>query len=292
MTLIACGSCTSSSIPPFAEFVEFHEDSLKDKEVLLFLDYDGTLTPIVPDPDQAILGEDMSNLLLRLAPVYSLSVVTGRGMECISNFLGSEIRKQVAVAASHGFDIKLRNGTRMQVADHRHAVIFEDFKKALRSSLQTFPLGCAIEETGYSVTLHYRHAAESDVPVIEKMFDDLIMRYPELEKRGGKKVFEARLGFDWNKGKAIEWMICNTGKDPDKCLIVYIGDDLTDEDAFQVLKGYPYHLSIIVCGEDELPRVTSAEYRMMDQNDVYKFLSKLIEYKRLPPLTNSVPNSH
>jgi hypothetical protein len=253
------------------------EESMKDKDVLVFLDYDGTLTPIVANPEQAFLGKDMLGVLRKLSDTYCVSIVTGRGMECITNFLGSELRTQVSVAASHGFDIHLRSGEKLQVADHFHAVIFDEFKKALWLRLRGFPAGCSIEETGYSATLHYRHAAPSDWDVIEKLFSDLIAEFPGLEKRGGKMVFEARLGFDWNKGKAMDWIVERSGKDINKCFVVYIGDDLTDEDAFRALHKYPNRLSVIVCGEDEPTRSTAAEYRMRDQNDVYKFLCKLID---------------
>jgi trehalose-phosphatase len=278
MTLLPSASSSSNSIPLVSDEIEYIEGILNNRDVLLFLDYDGTLTPIVSDPEEAYLGEDMKSLIQRLSCVYPVSIVTGRGMDCISHFLGTDIRSRVSVAASHGFDIELSNGERMQIADHKLTKVFNEFRRRLRLAFPHFPAGCAIEETDYSATLHYRHAGVREWTKVEEMFDELISEFPNLEKRRGKMVFEARLRCDWNKGKAVEWMARKISNNPEECFVVYIGDDLTDEDAFdRVNKTFPFHLSVIVSGEEELTRPTLAEFRMTDQTDVYKYLRKLLD---------------
>lgn len=253
-------------------------NAFRTKDVYLFLDYDGTLTPIVSEPELAFLPVDMRDILTELFDLYPVSIVTGRGRQVISHFLGDELLSKVSLAASHGFDIHMTDGQYLHVSDHSHQEQFSRFKCELNQELARFPPGCALEENKYTVTVHFRHADPADHPAVEASLDALLVQYPGLVKRGGKMVFEARLDMAWNKGKAVEWILSKScSRSPNDCLVVYIGDDMTDEDAFDTLKGYPHHLSVIVAGDENLDRPTAAEYRLRDQSDVIKFLRKLIE---------------
>jgi trehalose-phosphatase len=267
-------------IPLFSEYLPSLMEDFKRKNVFLFLDYDGTLTPIVSDPASAFLHDDMRDVLCELVDLYPVSIVTGRGRPVISDFLGSDLLPKVSLAASHGFDIHLKNGEFLHVSDHAHQAQFMRFKCELARALSRFPAGCALEENKYSVTVHYRHTEAADHPAVERCLDELLMGFPGLVKRGGKMVFEARLDIEWNKGKAVEWILSKTcARDPNDCLVVYIGDDMTDEDAFAAIKHYTSHVSVIVSADENIGRPTAAEYRMRDQSDVMKFLKNLIELK-------------
>jgi trehalose 6-phosphate phosphatase len=245
----------------------------------IFLDYDGTLTPIVPVPAEAILSTAMKNTLAILTEVFSVGIVTGRGRAAITAFVSDEIIQKVSLAASHGFDIHMRHGKMLHVGDNHQLTNFRHFKETLRDYLPEFPDGCCIEETGYSISLHYRHVKREEWALVESMLDSLISRYTGLIRKDGKMVFETRLDVDWDKGKAIEYILSNIIHPNDTLndiFVIYIGDDITDEDGFQSVNKYPNHLSIIVSPDEEIGRPTHAEYRLCDPTEVHDFLNIMI----------------
>ncbi len=254
----------------------------------IFLDYDGTLTPIGPVPADATLSDELKSTLVNLVDFFPVGIVTGRGRLAIRQFLGDDIVANVSLAASHGFDIHMQNGKTLHVGDNHQMTNFRRFKNDLRTCLAEFPAGCCIEETGYSASLHYRNVKREEWAMVESMLDSLISRYTGLVRKDGKMVFETRLDVDWNKGKAIEYILSNTiapKESLDDIFIIYIGDDITDEDGFHSVNKYPNHLSLIVCPDEEIGRPTKAEYRLCDPSEVNAFLKILLSLnlkKNLP----------
>jgi trehalose 6-phosphate phosphatase len=265
-------------VPLLFDAESFDWELFRTRNVHVFLDYDGTVTPIVSDPARAFLPNDMRDAISELTSLYPVSIVTGRGRSCIRGFLGDDLCSKLSIASSHGFDIHLQNGDYLHVGDNAILEEFEKFKTDLREKFVDFPPGCAIEENKFSVSIHYRNAEESDHLLVECLLDRVILGYPQLVRKGGKKVMEVRLGIGWNKGRAVDWILEKMNcYDQSNCFVVYIGDDVTDEDAFESLQSnYPNHLSIIVSSEPSIGRPTKAEYRMVDQSEVLKFLKKLI----------------
>lgn len=281
MTAISLTTIGKPVIPLFFDSDPSLLEGCRFANVHVCLDYDGTLTPIVNDPSAAYLPDDIREAVIQLASVYPVSIVTGRGRMCVSQFLGEELINKVSLAASHGFDIHLQTGEYHHMGENHDMRDFEQFKQDLRSSISEFPRGCVIEENKYSVSLHYRNVHENEHLLAERLLDELLLGYRNLVKREGKMVFEVRLGLDWNKGKAVEWILNRTNLDPKNCFVIYLGDDITDEDAFYTLRNtYPFHLSLIVASDGSLNRPTSADFRLRDQTEVLKFLLKLIEVRK------------
>ena len=100
---------------------------------------------------------------------------------------------------------------------------------------------------------------------------DVLGRRDGLRLSGGKKVFELRPDIDWDKGRAVLWMIEVLGLDHADVVPVYIGDDVTDEDAFRALAGRG--ISIVV-GEPAYD--TDADYLLGDTAEGGELLSGLI----------------
>jgi trehalose 6-phosphate phosphatase len=122
------------------------------------------------------------------------------------------------------------------------------------------------------VAVHWRHVEEARGAEVERVVDAVLARHPRLRKGGGKKVFEVQPDLDWHKGRAVQWLLRALGLEGEGVLPVYLGDDLTDEDAFLVLEGRG--LGLVVRGEVERP--TAADYALEDVEEVRRLLERLI----------------
>jgi trehalose-phosphatase len=238
----------------------------------IFLDYDGTLTPIVERPEDAHLSPDMKEALRSLAALAPVTVVSGRDV----SFVVTEVDlPDVIYLGSHGFDIVTPEGVTLSTGREDEFAGFlgslDAVEAASRERLADIP-GANVERKKYAVAVHYRQVAEADVPAVEAVVDELLGTYTDLRKSGGKKVFELRPDIDWDKGRAVRWTIEALGLADGSTLPVYIGDDLTDEDAFAAISDDG--LTIVV-GSDA--RESVAAYRVPVVNDVRTVLMRIAE---------------
>ena len=239
----------------------------------VFLDYDGTLTPIVENPEDAHLHPDMRAALEGLGETSTVAVVSGRDV----SFVTQEVAlNDILYLGSHGFDIVTPLGVTLSTGREdefgRFLEPLDAVEHALEAELAEIA-GSSIERKKYAVAVHYRQVAEEDVPKVEIAVDTLLADHPELRKSGGKKVFELRPDIDWDKGRAVRWALGALGLDPESTLPVYVGDDLTDEDAFAELAADG--LSIVV-GTDR--RLSAAEYHVTDVDAVRDVLLRLAAF--------------
>jgi trehalose 6-phosphate phosphatase len=240
---------------------------LRGRRPVVFLDYDGTLALIAENPDQAFLPEATRDVVRQLAARHPVAIVSGRHRDKIMDFVGMD---DISYAGSHGFDI---SGPRSAIQWRQDPRLLEPMGRAsaaLRPALADVP-GVDIEEKGFSTAVHYRRAAAADLPEIERRVDRVLAAEPELHKVHGKKVIEIRPRIDWHKGRAVLWLLQALGLDGDDVLPIYVGDDVTDEDAFAALgeRG----LGILV---SERPRPSAATYAVRDPDEVRELLARLI----------------
>jgi alpha,alpha-trehalase len=133
--------------------------------------------------------------------------------------------------------------------------------------------GVRIERKKFSIAIHYREVADEDVGRVEEIVDSIHHSFSNLRKSYGKKVFELQPNLDWNKGKAVRWLLENAiDLKGQKAVPVYIGDDVTDEDAFRELADDGFG---IIVEEKRGLNQTNAKYRLKDPDEVHKFLRQL-----------------
>jgi trehalose-phosphatase len=137
--------------------------------------------------------------------------------------------------------------------------------------------GAQIERKKFSIAVHYRRVEKGRVQVVEEAVDQVLADQTGLRKGMGKKVFELQPEIDWHKGKALCWLMDALDLDHPDVLPFYIGDDVTDEDAFRVLQAGG--IGVVVKDDDagESPRRSTARYALDDCREVQKFLEALTE---------------
>jgi alpha,alpha-trehalase len=237
------------------------------RRIAVFLDYDGTLTPIVERPELAVLPDKMRTTLKALAELCTVCVVSGRRRSDVERLVGLD---GLTYVGSHGFDIVGPQGTDIQhEVGEDYVPILKKAARELRSRLASVP-GVIVEDKVYAVAVHFRMVAPSEVSQVERAVDSMLARCPGLRKTGGKKVFELRPDIDWDKGKAVLWLLEALGLDESDIVPFYIGDDVTDRDAFRALAGKG--ISLLVSEEAQL---TCADYRLSDPAEVGTFLDEL-----------------
>lgn len=237
---------------------------LTRKRPVVFLDYDGTLTPIVARPELALLDAAVRRVLVALAERCPVAIVSGRDRADVQRLVGIDT---LIYAGSHGFDIR---GPGLQ-SEHGAAFVpdLENAERELRQSL-AHVRGTLLERKTYSLAAHVRGLTPDAAHAVEAAVDAVLSRHPRLRKGMGKMVFELLPRLNWHKGKAV-LHILEALRLPDASVLpIYIGDDRTDEDAFVVLAGRG--VGILV---SESPRQTAAYYTLRDPDDVRRFLQRL-----------------
>jgi alpha,alpha-trehalase len=233
---------------------------MQTRQPAIFLDYDGTLTPIVSRPELAQLSDAMRATLQRVSAAWPTTIVSGRGRVDVQRLVGIG---ELHYAGSHGFDIAVAgaDGLRFE-ADPSIVPAISDAAAELESSTAGIP--------GILVAVHYRLVPEERVADVERAVDAAIAARPQLHKQPGKKIFELRPALEWDKGRAVLWLLESLGLDPEDVLPIYIGDDTTDEDAFRALEGRG--IGILVA---DVPRPTAASHSLQDVEEVRVLLDRI-----------------
>ncbi len=244
--------------------------ALRGKRLVVFLDYDGTLTPIVERPELAVLDGDMRATLQRLAALWPTHVISGRGVDDVRRLLGLD---STWVAGSHGFDISPPHGRTggLQVAPELEPAIHRTAEE-LRRAIEHVA-GVLVEDKRFAIAVHYRQVAEERVGEVARAVDGAATRHPELRKTLGKKVFQLEPAMPWDKGRALRWLLEATGERDG--FPVFVGDDATDEAALREVAGRG--LGVVVT---DLPRPTAARHSLQSPGEVRVFLERLIALGR------------
>ncbi len=245
-----------------------------DLQPAVFLDYDGTLTPIVDRPEDAVISTSMREVVSRLAERCTVCVVSGRDRAVVQRLMGVF---DLVVAGSHGFDIW---SPQMGRIEHAAASGFEGLLATATAELREAlaPIeGAIVEPKRASVAAHYRLAAGPQRVEVEQVVDRLLAKHvDELKVTPGKMVFEIQPKLDWDKGRAVLHLLTVLELDRDEVLPIYVGDDITDEHAFEALAGRGIGVIVANLNDPESRgRPTGAEFVLESIEEVERFLDSL-----------------
>lgn len=189
---------------------------------LIGLDFDGTIAPIVSDPDDAYTLKHLRPLLRKLKKRAPLVVITGRGMSDIDFRLKFPYDFLVG---NHGLE-----GMREFAAKGARAKkVCAKWVTQLNRHLATLPSdhGIYVEDKKHSLSLHYRHA-KSPRKAMAWLNDEIANLWPQPRTIGGQLIYNIVPKGSPHKGTALKALMKRY-----KCThAVFIGDDVTDEDAF------------------------------------------------------------
>jgi trehalose 6-phosphate phosphatase len=260
-----------ASLPPALEHIQQILQQAEQRKIALFLDYDGTLTPIVNDPDKAFLDKNTRQILKKVAGKWVVAVISGRDLKAIQNFVQLD---NVYYAGSHGFDISGPADLTLEMQKGKEFLpVLDKALGHLEKKLTSIP-GAAIERKQFSIAIHYRNTKQTDAPSVKQAVRHVQADHPELRITEGKKVFELQPDIEWHKGKALTWLMEKLSLHLDTYYPMYLGDDITDEDAFESLNSIG--TSIVVKGSSH---PTSADFVLENTRETAAFLETLFDKK-------------
>lgn len=263
--------------PPHVPFKQidiwnnFSKRLLSSSKVELFLDYDGTITPIHKTPSETILSSDTIHILQQLIqlPNVRVTILTGRSMKDIRKFIPFE---NIRLVANHGFHIYMDGNEWVHPDAESSFPKMHQLQDILLTALKSFS-NVFVENKQFTLGIHYRNAAAKDTPIVKELTKKNISSFdPKLVITESKEVIEVQPPVKWGKGNAVS-KILKVHPYPHNSLKIYIGDDITDEDAFQVLKSSGITIYVGEISE------TKAQYYVENVKEVLQILRMIIKLR-------------
>ncbi|HVE45842.1 MAG TPA: trehalose-phosphatase [Acidimicrobiales bacterium] len=273
-TTVTMQASTVRELPDALRGGEQFAAKLAGRRPAVFLDYDGVLTPIVDRPEDAVMSDGMREAVQALAQRCSVCVVSGRDRPVVQQLMGVDT---LVVAGSHGFDIwSPQEGTIAHGAAAGFDDLISEVTDRLRAEVESIS-GAVVESKRASVAVHYRLADPEHHATVTAMVNELLDEYSgRLKATPGKMVYELQPKIDWHKGKAVLHLLQTLHLDADDVVPLYLGDDITDEDAFRALAGRGVG---IIVGHPDDPEVanrsTAADFVLESTVEVEQFLNTL-----------------
>ena len=209
-----------------------------DRHLLLLLDFDGTLAEFLPDPDAVQLSDARRDLLLDLAARSdtTLGIVSGRRLADVRS--RTMLPGRVWYSGLHGLEIE-GPGVRFMHPDAENAfATLRQLSGGLSSELSALP-GVFVEDKTLSLVAHFRDASPADakhVPAIVERYARPFLEAGLFRLMHGACMLELLPNIAWHKGSAVAWIRERVAPDHDTAC-VYVGDDVTDQDAFAAVRG-------------------------------------------------------
>jgi len=252
--------------PLFASVTQFASAT---RCILLCLDFDGTLAPIRDRPEECELDPAVARTLTALAACnrIKLAIVSGRELNDLRGRVGIA---GITYAGNHGLEIEGPDFAFREPTAVNLSGVLDKLTLKLALAVASFP-GAWVQSKGLSTSVHYRQSQTDSAPriieIVRQVSASAIAAH-QVVLRKGKKVVEVRPSVNWDKGKAVRW-IANRAATSNPPLLIYCGDDDTDEDAFIECRD---GITVLV-GEN--PH-SAAQYFVRTPADVHAFLELLL----------------
>lgn len=269
-----------------SEWPKIRKD-IGERKIFLFLDFDGTLAPIEEHPDSVFLSDTPRNIIEKLSgkTLVALALISGRGLADLEKRVGVA---DIIYAGNHGLEVKGPFGRRKLGEAVKAGESIRKIKQELEDKLSAIN-NVLIEDKGLTLSVHYRMVREDQQQRVVEIFNEVLKPYndsKEVRITRGKKVLEIRPPVDWHKGKIVNYLLKRAEKKGNKPpAAIYIGDDVTDEDAFREINAYGGY-SVRIC--DDPSERTEAEYFLKDPDEVTTFLAELYITERVKGELNDV----
>lgn len=235
---------------------------------LVVVDFDGTLAPIVDHPDLASPAPGALDILRALTARTAIAVLSGRPVADVRRRLDG---LTAAYAGGHGAELVMADGSDDPLVDPDTVGGTLDRAERVIRNLVDEEAGWLVERKQASIAVHHRLAdadsVETHGPRVEALLEHHASEPPGFEVLAGKAVIELRpSGAD--KGRALERIAERTPE----LLPLVIGDDVTDEDAFEVARTLGGRAILVA----ETARPTAATDRVADPDAVVRLLAALL----------------
>jgi trehalose 6-phosphate phosphatase len=207
---------------------------MRDGHLLVALDFDGTLAPIVPVPDDAAILPAAHDALAELAARADtrVAIVSGRGLEDVRRRVGLDT---LHYAGNHGLEIDGPHVRQVHADAAQARPALDTCARRLEAEVATID-GVLVEDKGLTLSVHYRRVDDDAVASeVVRRVRALCGNIEGVRLTEGKKVVEIRPDVEWDKGRATTFLVDRLM--PGGGHVVFIGDDRTDEDAFRALDG-------------------------------------------------------
>lgn len=244
---------------------------MPDHPVLLCIDFDGVLAPIVRDPSAAAMLPDNRELLRSLNDHHHLAIVSGRPLNELVELVGLP---ELDHWGSHGAE-RLTNGRRHDCPEAAAgAEVLARCATGLRDELEDLGDDLLIETKASAVTAHTRKLPR---PAARRVAESAkaIAEHEDLILTGGKEVHELRLPTAPDKGDVVQELLTEVAASGASATAWFIGDDETDEDAFRAIGAKGVTIAV---GRE---RRTSARHHLADPTEVSVLLARLAASRSL-----------
>lgn len=231
------------------------------EQLLIALDFDGTLAPLVDRPDDARATPEARAAMLRLleAPRTSVALISGRALDSLIHV--ADPPAEILLSGSHGVEARVGGIARVRLSDSETARLqtLRELAERIAGRID----GVLVENKPAGVALHTRLATPDDAATAQADARAGAASIPGITVRSGSNVLEFAVRSE-TKGDAVRMLRREAGA----TAVLFAGDDVTDEDGFAALLPGDVGLK---CGEGQ----TLAEFRVADTQAVARVLERI-----------------
>jgi trehalose-phosphatase len=258
------------SVPDVARAYEAIAGIARAHHLLLLFDFDGTLCAFNPDPSAVWLSDERRDHLLTIGNRATIAIVSGRRLDDVRRRAG--LPASTFCAGLHGLEIEGGGEHFIHPDASAAADLLASLEGALTGALAGMS-GAFVEQKTLSLALHFRSAE----PAATARAREQVLRVAQPHMDGGRlrvmegaSILELLPNIPWNKGDAVNWIHQRVRTEHSDVTCVYVGDDVTDEDAFRTLR----NRGLSIAASD---RVSGADHRIEGPDDVGRLLALLAE---------------